>query len=102
MELNLNDDKMLQEPSGEQIRSGLASLQDEQYAILSRGDEDYVQVYRHGAKEFQLEYRAGSEDKHFGATSEEFTVEQIQDVFAAYAAGGADWQSGWTWEKLDL
>lgn len=100
--LNINDDQLLEEPDDDGIRAGVASLENEQYAILSRADEDYIQVYRHDASDFQLEYRAGSDDEHYGATTPDFSVEQIQQAFLAYASGKQDWQAAWAWEKMDI
>ena len=102
MNLNLNDDTSLDDPSDAQLRAGIAELEDEQYAILSSGDEVYVQVYRHGASDFQLEYRDGSADKHFGAAKNDLPIAQIQDVFSAFLMNSPDWNQGVDWEKLEL
>ena len=100
--LNLNDDQHLDEPTADQISDGLSGLSDDQYAILSREDEDYIQVYRHAADDFQLEYRAGSENEHYGAATAPTDVETVKQAFAAYASGAADWQAAWEWQKMDI
>ncbi len=103
MHLNLNDDQLIEEPSEAEIRTALATLAVDAFAILSRAEEQYVQVYHNEDGSFQLEYRAGSYDQHFAAARSP-ALENVQDVFAAYAAAGQQdpWQDGWSWEKMEF
>ena len=103
MHLNLNDDRTIEDPSEAEIRASLAMLEVDEFAILLRGDEQYVQVYHNEDGTFQLEYRAGSYDQHFAAARPP-SVENVQDVFAVYAAAGDQdpWQDCWSWEKMEF
>ncbi len=102
MHLDVNGDESFKDPSVDQIRDAIDSLDDDTFAILSRGDEDYIQAYRHSASDYQLEYRAGSEDEHYGCAANGITSSQIQNAFEAFSAGADDWQAPWTWRKMDI
>jgi len=67
MLLNINDDQALHDPPEADVLACLADLEREQFAVLSRSDEDYVQAQRNEDDTFLLEYRAGSHDRHFSA-----------------------------------
>ncbi|QEG38884.1 hypothetical protein [Roseimaritima ulvae] len=103
MHLNLNDDQTIEGPSETQIRESLATLEVDAFAILSRGDEQYVQVYHNEDGSFQLEYRAGSYDQHFAAAQPP-AIEDVQDAFVAYAAADArdPWPASPSWEKMEF
>ena len=49
-----------------------------------------------------MQYRAGSHDKHFRATSEALTTDDIANAFSAYIEGKADWHGPWTWERVEF
>lgn len=102
MLLNLNDDESYQEPDTSAVSNAIRHLELDTFAILSRADEDYVQTYHNDDGTYDLEYRAGSYDKHFRAVSETLTTEDIVKVFAAFMTGQADWMGELEWEKVDF
>lgn len=101
MHLNVNEDLYLEDPSLDVIRQQVELLQADQYAILQRADEFYVQTYRGSDGTYQLEYRAGSKEKHF-RTSSAASVDDVAQAFIRFASGLDDWQNLWTWKKLDF
>lgn len=102
MQLNVNDDQHLNDPDVETILSALKDLEYDEFAILARADEQYIQTYYNDDGTYTLEYRAGSEDEHYGTDPEETTLKDVQDAFAAYFGGKPDWRNGFTWEKVEF
>ena len=99
MILNLNDDQFLENPNEETIRTAIVDLGTEQFAILSQADEEYVQTYHNADGTYQLEFRAGSFEEHYGVDPESISVKDVQDAFAAYNMGRKDWNKVWEWER---
>ncbi len=102
MVLNLNDDTTLQEPDEATVRAAIANLPPEQFAILCRKNEEYVQVYHNEDRTFQLEYRAGSYREHYAASSAAISTTDVQDAFVAYLSGRSDWYAPWEWEIVEF
>ena len=102
MILNCNDDQFYETPDESVIRDVLAELPPDEFAILSRQGEDYIQVYHNDDGTFQLEFRAGSYDQHFGADPGAIALPDVQNAFAAYLSGEEDWSQRWQWEKIDF
>ena len=102
MILNRNDDEYFENPDEQKIRSVLADLPAEEFAILSRFDEVYVQVYHNEDNTYQLEFRNGSYDQHFGADPDLISLQDVQNAFAAFLGGADDWSQAWVWEKIDF
>ncbi|KAB2899230.1 MAG: hypothetical protein F9K31_08120 [Dokdonella sp.] len=100
LQFETSDGLTLANPSTEQISEALASLRSGQdsFAILSKGEETYVQVAGSPAEGFILEYRDGSESNHFRAQASLLPLSTIQDIFEKYAQGDATWRSRVTWE----
>ena len=46
MKLNINDDQKIDGPNSEELHEHLYSLGPDTFAILGKGGEDYIQVYR--------------------------------------------------------
>ncbi len=102
MILSLNDDQFLENPDEATVVSAIRKLEIENFAILRRGDEDFVQTYYNDDGTFELEFRAGSDEEHYRATDETLTNEDVAKAFAAYLTGRSDWSRDWNWEKLEF
>jgi len=102
MLLNLNDDNFSENPDEEAISSAIQNLSVDQFAVLSRAENEYIQTYHNDDGSFQLEYRDGAYDKHYEATSDRISLNDAQRAFAAYFSGGEDWHLAWDWEILEF
>ncbi|MGY8767505.1 MAG: hypothetical protein ACKVH8_03595 [Pirellulales bacterium] len=102
MILTINDDKFFENPTEETVRNALTELVVDEFAILSRADEKYIQVYYNEEENFTLEYRDGSYDKHFAATPEPETCEEIQATFVAFLNNPTSWHESKEWKKVDF
>ncbi|QDS93271.1 hypothetical protein FF011L_20330 [Roseimaritima multifibrata] len=99
MIFNLNEDRYLENPAKDPVVEGLSSLEVDQYAILDRGNEHYIQVYQGEENSYQLEYRAGSHTQHFAASGE-VTLATVQQAFVAFLGGDEGWEQPWNWEPV--
>jgi hypothetical protein len=81
MHLNINDDKEFQEPSPTVLRRELRSVYKGEFAILSCGEERFIQLYHNDDDTdddtFEFEYRDGAHDKHFGADRTRVTLDDL-------------------------
>ena len=76
----------------------VAALELDTFAILYRAAADFIQTYYNDDGTYELEFRAGSYDKHFHATSEALTSGDILEAFAAFIADAPNWNRNWEWE----
>ncbi|MFT3926388.1 MAG: DUF2228 domain-containing protein [Myxococcales bacterium] len=67
------------------------------FAILSRGDAEYLQAARYPDGSWSLEYRDGSAQAHFAAIDRDLGVERIAEAFSAYATQG-DFKARFAWQ----
>ena len=102
MILNHNDDNFYENPDEVVIHSVLSDLPRDEFAILSQQGEVYIQAYHNEDGTFQLEYRAGSYDKHFGADPNVITREDVQNAFTAFLNGNPEWFKPWSWERIEF
>ena len=102
MQLEASNGAVVMAPTAAQIASALSGLPGgtDSFAILSSGEQAYVQVAGSAAEGFALEYRAGSESEHYqAATSMPLNV--VQDVFERYARNDPTWRSRVSWVPLE-
>ena len=102
MLLNINDDNFFRDPDKAAICDSLSSLPPDEFAILGKAEEHYVQVYHNNDGTFQLEYRDGSAEKHYEANSDEIDLNDVQQAFLAYRDGAPNWYANWSWEKCEF
>jgi hypothetical protein len=100
MKLEISNASEVINPSAAQIADALSNLPggDESFAILTIDPQTYVQVAGSPADGFTLEYRDGSEEKHFVAIGAPIDLKLVTSVFQKYAAGDASWQSLVSWQ----
>src|SRR2546421_5245750 len=82
----------------------LAYLEGEEFAILSRDTDTYIQCaeQREPPYDFVLEYQDGSIDRHYQAINEPITLDRVISAFLKYLRGDESWWSDFRWEKMDL
>jgi hypothetical protein len=102
MQLEVSDGSAIASPTASQIADALARLPGgaDSFAILSSGDQAYVQVAGSASEGFALEYRAGSESEHYRA-SRSMPLNVVRDVFERYARNDPAWRSQVSWEPWD-
>lgn len=69
------------------------------WLVLERDDADFAQTYRDSADRFQVEYRAGSAERHFAAVAS--GVEQTVDVLWGWLSDTDGWRDELSWAKVD-
>lgn len=104
MELTLESGKSYENPDTGMIELALRTLDGDAngYAILSHEYEIYMQVSGGPTEGFRLEYRDGSEDKHFQTAREDLTLDDIVEAFTRYAKADESWRSLFEWKPLDM
>ena len=71
----------------------------EEFIILSQNDENlYLQAAGEGDENYVLEYRGGSEEQHFRASTL-LSKNDVKEAFLDYLQGGTQWRERWTWER---
>jgi hypothetical protein len=101
MRLEIEGCAAQENPGDQAIAEGLASLTGKgaEFAILSRDQMTYVQVWGSGAKGFDLEYQDGSRDKHYRC-AQEVSLAAVTKIYCAYARGDGSWRAGHKWEPM--
>jgi hypothetical protein len=102
MLLNINDDRFVRDPDAAVISAAVADLPTEEFLILGRTEEEYIQVFHNNDGSFQLEYRNGSTEEHYAADPEEIDVNDVRNAFIAYSENAENWQAPWVWERLEF
>ena len=102
MILNINDERRVHKPNAARIHAAFDELGREEFLILSRDDENYVQTYLDEDGDLLLEYRDGSEDQHYSAEETDLDRRRVAGLFVAYTEGDASWNEGLSWELLEF
>ncbi|MCC3772729.1 hypothetical protein [Streptomyces sp. UNOC14_S4] len=71
----------------------------EQLADEREGDH-YIQTWHEGDGPYEVEYRDGSPERHFGVRIE--SAEEVTAVFVAWARAAEGWADGYAWERIAL
>ena len=90
----------IENPSDADIRRVIESLNDSGngFAILSTAEEHYMQTAGCMKDGFILEYREGSWDQHFQASTGSVQTSDVIRAMQQYAAGNESWRTSLTWE----
>ncbi len=102
LNLNINDDEILESPDTDALIKALHELKIDQFAILDRGDEYYIQTYYNDDETFALEYREGDYEKHFRAEPEPTNIQEVVEAFLGYFDGGSQWRERHEWERVEF
>lgn len=100
MQLNHDDTSLTENPSRAKVLKTIAELSVEEFVILSRDDDHYVQTRCNDDQTWCLEYRDGSAERHFGTDPEATTREMASKAFSAYY-DGLDLAPLLSWQFVD-
>lgn len=100
MILNVNDERQIQIPTTADLEREIQSLQADQYLILSKDEEWYIQTYLNEDGSWDLEYRNGSADEHYAADGE-INADIVASAFSAYV-NADDFENSVLWLKLEM
>jgi hypothetical protein len=91
MELDYSGDKRIAEPALDQVFEYLMQLADNSdgFLILARADQDYVQA----TAGYYVEFRQGSEDKHFSSVRDDLSLDEAKVIFEKYYNGDEGFQT---------
>ncbi|GAA0362510.1 hypothetical protein [Streptomyces blastmyceticus] len=65
-----------------------------------REGDHYIQTWHEGDGPYEVEYRDGSAERHFGVRMAD--AEEVVAVFVAWARGAEGWADGYDWEPVEL
>ena len=99
MNLDINGIDIIGNPSDEDLREVVKTLEDS-FMILSEKNEEYVQVAPLRAGGYDLEYRDGDYTRHYRARREDFSRREITTIFQRYNQRDPEWNAGIEWERL--
>lgn len=102
MKLNIDDDRSIENPTPAQVQAAIDALQSEEFLILTASDERYIQVYAQEDGTYQLEYRDGSDERHFGVDPEAIDRSDVADAFSRFLRQSPDLTTGWDWQPLEF
>ena len=101
MYLNINDSRLINAPTRQDVINAIRLLAADQYVILDRSENTYIQTYYNEDGTFQLEYRDGSEDRHYAVDPETISADDVCNAFGLFF-DGADVSSLLNWEKTAI
>lgn len=92
----------LSEPTSDQIVNAIRSLPggDDSFVVLSRSDHFFLQAAGSRKEGYHLEYKELDDSRHFEATGESLTEEELIQLFLAYARGDDSWKQQHQWKPL--
>ncbi|MFH8785433.1 DUF6891 domain-containing protein [Streptomyces roseoverticillatus] len=62
------------------------------------GGDHYIQTWHEGDGPYEVEYREGTAERHFGVRME--SAGEVTAVFVAWARGEEGWADGYAWERV--
>ncbi|WP_449478598.1 hypothetical protein [Streptomyces abikoensis] len=64
------------------------------------GGDHYIQTWHEGDGPYEVEYREGTAERHFGVRME--SAAEVTAVFVAWARDEEGWADGYAWERVRL
>jgi hypothetical protein len=102
--LTLSSGTEIKDPSDEDIRNALESLNIERdgegFAILAPAEMTYIQVGGDSKIGFDLEYQEGSTDEHYRAKREDYTLNEVVKILIAFRDGNVRWEEVGDFERI--
>jgi hypothetical protein len=93
-------DNTLVDPTPSQIRDFILNLtRGDAFAIFEMDDQFYMQSSGTVDTGFILEYREGSEDKHFGVYNPSLTADEVITAFCEYAESKEGYKLRYSWDE---
>jgi hypothetical protein len=101
MDLELASGHVVHDATSDDI---LAYIVGEEFAILSTGPESYIQCGEQNEPpyEYELEYRDGSQDRHYRAADGPITLDRVISAFILYLQADPAWRARFRWEKIEF
>lgn len=102
MMLELANGRTFQNPDAETIERALHTLDGDNnnYAILSRDEDTYIQMCGDPQDGYVVEYQEGSTDAHFQSVRDDLPIDEVRRAFEAYARGDEAWRKMFEWKPL--
>lgn len=102
MNIESGNRKRIAEPDSRGIAQLILALRDdpEDYVILARKAQEYVQTICKSNGRFIMEYRDGSADRHFHTKRDDLECDEVIRAFQAYARGDKDWNTPFEWRLM--
>ncbi|MEV5377709.1 hypothetical protein [Streptomyces nondiastaticus] len=84
---------------GEGDRFAIAERAERPEDAGDEGEGDhYIQTWHEADGPYEVEYREGTAERHFGVRME--SAAEVTAVFAAWARGEEGWADGYAWERV--
>ncbi|MFF7020653.1 DUF6891 domain-containing protein [Streptomyces klenkii] len=96
--------------SAEELAGVVARLggEGDRFAVVERieraaadaegGQDHYIQTWHEDGGPYEVEYREGTAERHFGVRME--SADEVTAVFVAWARGEEGWADGYAWEQV--
>jgi len=72
-----------------------------EFIILSETDQVYLQASGEGDGPYALEYRDGSDERHFRC-ARDVEKPELETAFLKYLKGDPTWKTDFQWERLEM
>ena len=103
MKLVVNQEREVAPLDGDAIEATLRGLEVDDFAVLARDDDTYIQLMRTEDAEWICEYQAGSTDEHYGLDPPPTELEPLIAAFRAYlASDDQGWLGAFDWQRMAL
>ena len=99
MKLNINDTMLIEDVTAEGLEGELRALNPDQFLILSKSKNDFIQVYFTNNMQFVVEYQVNGE--LFCAHDERISYESVKEAFASYFTGSENWLKIYNWQSMN-
>ncbi|MCC2277161.1 hypothetical protein LKL35_17310 [Streptomyces sp. ET3-23] len=103
--VNTEPGEVLSPLTAEQLAGLIGRLggEGDRFAVAERtggGADHYIQTWHEGDGPYEVEYRDGSPERHFGARMS--SAEEVTAVFVAWAGQAEGWAGGHAWQRVEL
>lgn len=102
-ELNINDSRMVQDPSDKDITDAIKALAAKKvfyFVILSKSEMDYMQVCTNANGGYDLEYQEADTEHHYRAVKKDVKPNEITKAFIRYRKGDPGFKKITKWEQI--
>lgn len=100
MYLNIDDSKLIDSPDSDVVIAAVKQLVEDEYVILTRDDDHYVQTRLNDDGSWSLEFRDGAAERHFAADDSKTTIDDVCSAFKAFYNGDV-LSSLLKWERIE-
>lgn len=102
MKLSTGTGPDVSEPTSDQIVNAIRSLPGgvDSFVVLARADHFFLQAAGSREEGYHLEYKELDDSRHFEATGESLSEEELIQLFLAYAREDDSWKQQHQWQPL--